>query len=109
MARGSNPGGGEILPTVQTGPGAHPASYTMGTGSFPGVKRPGYDDHLPSSRAEVVERVELYIYSLSRPSWFVLGRPLPYPQTLQTGCRLQPVSYSMNALSVFLGDKPAEA
>jgi len=25
---------------VQTGPGAHPASYTMGTGSFPGVKRP---------------------------------------------------------------------
>jgi hypothetical protein len=26
---------------VQTGPEAHPASYTMGTGSFPGVKRPG--------------------------------------------------------------------
>ena len=26
---------------VQTGPGAHPDSYTMGTGSFPGVKRPG--------------------------------------------------------------------
>ena len=26
---------------IQTGPGAHPASYTMGTGSFPGVKRPG--------------------------------------------------------------------
>ena len=23
---------------VQTGPGAHPTSYTMGTGSFPGVK-----------------------------------------------------------------------
>ena len=23
------------------GPGAHPASYTMGTGSSPGVKRPG--------------------------------------------------------------------
>jgi hypothetical protein len=23
---------------VQTGPEAHPASYTMGTGSFPGVK-----------------------------------------------------------------------
>jgi hypothetical protein len=28
---------------VQTGPGAHPASCTMGTGSFPGVKRPGRD------------------------------------------------------------------
>jgi hypothetical protein len=26
---------------VQTAPGAHPASYTMGTGSFLGVKRPG--------------------------------------------------------------------
>ena len=25
---------------VQTVPGAHPASYTVGTGSFPGVKRP---------------------------------------------------------------------
>jgi len=23
---------------VQTGPGVHPAFYTMGTGSFPGVK-----------------------------------------------------------------------
>ena len=23
---------------VQTGPGAHPASYTMGSGSLPGVK-----------------------------------------------------------------------
>ena len=28
---------------VQTGPGAYPASYTTGTGSFPGVKRPGRD------------------------------------------------------------------
>ena len=26
---------------IQIGPEAHPASYTMGTGSFPGVKRPG--------------------------------------------------------------------
>ena len=25
---------------VQTGPGAHSVSYRMGTGSFPGVKRP---------------------------------------------------------------------
>jgi hypothetical protein len=33
---------------VQTGPVAHPASCTMGTGSFPGVKRPGHDvDHPP--------------------------------------------------------------
>ena len=32
----SNPGGDEIFPPVQTGPGAHPASCKMGTGSFPG-------------------------------------------------------------------------
>ena len=36
--RGSNPGGGRDFPPVQTGPGAHPASCTMGTGSFLGVK-----------------------------------------------------------------------
>jgi hypothetical protein len=39
--RGSNPGGGEIFAHIQTGPEAHPASCTMGTGSFPGVKQPG--------------------------------------------------------------------
>ena len=29
---------GRVSPAVQTGPGAHPASCTVGTGSFPGVK-----------------------------------------------------------------------
>ena len=55
-------------------PGAHPASCTMGTGSFAGVKRPGrgVDHPLPSS-AEVEERVELYLYSPSGPSWPVIG------------------------------------
>jgi hypothetical protein len=38
----------------QTGPGVHPASCTMCTGSFPGVKRPGSGaDHPPPSSAEV--------------------------------------------------------
>jgi hypothetical protein len=33
---------------VQTGPVVYPASYAMGTGSFPGIKRPGRGvDHLP--------------------------------------------------------------
>jgi hypothetical protein len=59
---------------VQTGPGAHPASYTMGTGSFSGVKRPGYGfDHPPTSSAEVKGKVELYLYSTSGPSWPVTG------------------------------------
>ena len=39
---------GRNFPPVQTGPGAHPASYRMGTGSFPGVKRSGRGvDHPP--------------------------------------------------------------
>jgi hypothetical protein len=38
-------------PGVQTGSGAHPASYPMGTG---GKARPGRDaDHSPPSSAEV--------------------------------------------------------
>jgi hypothetical protein len=36
---------------VQTGPGAHQASYTMGTGSFPGVKRPGRSVDQPTHLA----------------------------------------------------------
>ena len=35
------PVGARFSAHVQTGPGAHPASYSMSTGSFPGVKRPG--------------------------------------------------------------------
>jgi len=56
---------------VQTGPGAFPASCTIGTGSFPGVKWPGRGvDHPPPSSAEVKERVELYLYS---PFWTFLA------------------------------------
>jgi len=33
-----NPGGARFSAPVQTGPEAHPASCTMGTGSFPGVR-----------------------------------------------------------------------
>ena len=40
--------GARFSATVQTCPGAYPASCTMGTGSFPGVKRPGRGaDHPP--------------------------------------------------------------
>jgi hypothetical protein len=66
---GSNPSGvARFSAPIQTGLGAHPASYTMGTGSFLGCGV----DHLPPSRAEVKERVELYLFSLSGPSWLVL-------------------------------------
>ena len=59
---------------VQTGPETHPNSYTIGTGSFPGVKRPGRGvDQPPPSSAEVKKRVELHFDSPSGLSWSVLG------------------------------------
>jgi len=55
--------GARFSAPIQTSPEAHPASYTMGTGSFLGVKRPGHGaDHPPPSSAEVKERVELYLF-----------------------------------------------
>ena len=55
--------------SVQTGPETHPASYTKGTRSFPGVQRRGRGVENPSlSSAEVKERVELYLYSPTGPS-----------------------------------------
>jgi hypothetical protein len=42
------PLGERISAPFQTGPMAHPASYTMGTASFPEVNRPGcVVDHSP--------------------------------------------------------------
>jgi hypothetical protein len=42
-------------PNIQTGSGAHPASYSVGTrGSFPGVKQPGHEiGHSPQSGTKV--------------------------------------------------------
>jgi len=72
------PVGARFSAPVQTDHGAHPASYTIRTVSFPGVKRPGRGvDHQPPSSAEVKERIELYFYSPSGLSWSVLGWPLP--------------------------------
>jgi len=52
-------GGARFSAPVQTGPGAYSASYTMGTGTFPGVKRPGRGvNHPPQSGTEVKDRVE---------------------------------------------------
>jgi hypothetical protein len=53
--------GARFSASVQAGPGAYSAYYTMVAGSFPGVKRPGRGvDHPPPYSAEVKERVELY-------------------------------------------------
>ena len=66
------PVGLRVSAPVQTGPRAHPASYITGTGSFPGVKRPGRGaDHLSHLKLRLKE--EQSIYSTSGPSWPVLG------------------------------------
>ena len=78
--------GARFSAPVHTGPGAHPASCTMDTGSFPGVKRPGRGaDHPPPSKCRCHERVELYLYSPSGLQWPVIGRTLPLPVPLLSG------------------------
>jgi len=60
--------------SVPTGSGAHSASYTMGTGSFLGVKWLGHGfNHSPPSKTKVKEKVQQYLYSPSVPSWHVIG------------------------------------
>ena len=61
--------GARFSTPVQTDPGAYPASYTMGAGSFPGVKWPWCGVDHPPHLAEVKERVELYLYSPYGPLW----------------------------------------
>jgi len=55
------PVGARFSTPLQTGPWAHPASCTMGTGSLPGVKHGGVGrgvDHPPPSIPEVCSRVK---------------------------------------------------
>jgi len=56
---------GEIFAPVQTVPVAHPASYTMDTGFFPGGKERSGRDTDPSLPSSAVghEIIELYLYS----------------------------------------------
>ena len=81
---GSNPSEA-TLPPVQTGPGTHPASYTMGTGSFAGVKRPGRGvDNPPTFSAELKKGVELYLYFTSGTIVEGYRSILPLPLPLLT-------------------------
>jgi hypothetical protein len=80
IATGYGPDGAGIIESqwgsrfsapFQTGPGAHLASYTMGTGSSPGVESgrgmtlTPHPLLVPRSK----NRVELYRYSPYGPSW----------------------------------------
>ena len=66
--------GARFSAPVKTGPGAHPAPYTTGTGSFSGVKRPGRGvDHPPHLAPRLKKK---YSYTSTPPtgaSWPVLG------------------------------------
>jgi len=55
------PVGARFFANLQTGPGAHPDSCTMGTGSFPGVKRPGRDAEHPPFLAPRLRKDKSYI------------------------------------------------
>ena len=69
---------------------------TMGTGSFPGVKRPGRgDDHLPPSKCRGHERVGLYLYSPSGPQWPVIGRTFTFTFTVTTRRQICLQSYAL--------------
>jgi len=94
--------GARFFAPVLTGPGAHPASYTTGTGSLSrGVKRPGRGvDHSHPSRDEVKERVDLYLYSPSGPSWPVQGRTLPLALLSTLNVRLMWISVRQTARNV---------
>ena len=63
--------GARFFARVRTGPGAHPASYTMSTGHI--------------SRGQSGRNVALttHHYLVSRPSWPVLGRTLTLPHLVR--------------------------
>jgi len=66
-------GGGEILRTRPDRPWGSPSLlYNWSRVSFPGGLESGVY-HPPPSSAEVTERVEWFVYSLSGPSRLVLG------------------------------------
>jgi len=95
--------GARLSAPVQNGPGAHPASCTMRTGSYPGVKSgPGHDDIplLPLWAVRPVHSlsactVELYLYSPYGPyGLYRASVPVQYsctstPPMGRTACTVQ--------------------
>ena len=70
----------------------------MGTASFPEIKRPGRGaDHPPPSKCRGHERVGLYLYYPSGPSWPVMGAPLP----LSTAEKTQKTTSKPNRRSIY--------
>jgi hypothetical protein len=75
------PAEARFSPNFQTGPGAHPASYTVGTGSFPGAKQPGRSVNHPPQLAPRLNKEWSYtsiLYPTPVPSCHVVKRTLPF-------------------------------
>ena len=76
--RGSNPCGGEIFRTRPDRLWGPPSLLHNGYRDFPGGKAAGAWRWPPTpSNAEVKEKIELYLYTTSGPSWPFLGWTLP--------------------------------
>jgi len=74
MVRGLKLTGGEKFSVHPDWPWSPPASCTVGSGSFPGVKWLGCGiNHPTPSSTKVKERVELHFCSSLVPSWKVIG------------------------------------
>ena len=67
--RDSNPGGERFSALVQTSSGAHISHYIMGTGSLPGVNRPGRGVNHPTPHLALRLRKE-YNYTSTTPLGF---------------------------------------
>jgi len=75
--------GARFSAPVQTGPGAHPASSTMGTGSFSGLEN-GQGVTLAPHPLIVLYLYSTYgQYGLYRASVPVQGRTLPLPYNIE--------------------------
>jgi len=85
---GSSTGGSQIFRTGPHWPwDPNSLPYNGDRVSFSGVKRPGRGvDHPPPAIAEVKERVELYLYYPSVPSWPVELYELLVTSTLAHLC-----------------------
>ena len=71
--------GARFSAPIQAGPGAYPASCTIDTTSFPGVKWLGHGaDHPPPSKHQGHEKVGLYLYSPSGSQWPVIRRTFTF-------------------------------
>ena len=91
------PVGARFSAPVKTGPGAHPASYTMGTESFPGVKRPGRGlDHTPPHIAPRLKKE--YTYT-STPSLGLRGLSQGERVTLY-GCLVQTTMFRVKSVDL---------